>query len=167
MPDLVTTLAASEADRLLQAEALVRAFCGWHISPSRTETVVVRGRGGNLLLLPSLHVTAIESITDGETTLVVDDNYFWTVGGVVTNLGSWGFEDITIEMTHGYAADALPKEITAVAQAVAQRAMTNPGSLVQETAGPFSTRYAGSGATLELLGSEKEILRPYRIPGVA
>ena len=57
--ELATSLAPTEADRLLQAEALVRGYCGWHIAPSRSETITVRTFGGTSVMLPSLLVTEV------------------------------------------------------------------------------------------------------------
>lgn len=127
----------------------------------------MRGRGGRLLVLPSLHVTAVTSVTEGETLLTVDEDYTWSTNGVVTSLGYWGHEDVAVVMTHGYPSEDLPADVTGVVQAVAQRAYSNPTSVAQGSAGPFSERRAGVGAALELLDAEKAILRPYRIPGIA
>lgn len=170
MPELADTLVATEADRLEQAEALVRGFCGWHIAPSRTETnAVLRGSGQQVLLLPSLHVTAVTSITDDTTPLVVEDDYIWSEAGVLTRSGLWGTASVTVTYTHGYISP--PADVVAVVQAVAQRAVDNPGSIGREQAGPYSRQFAtaanGESPTLALLESEKDILRRYRIPAVA
>lgn len=169
MAELATTLTATEADRLEQAEALVRSFCGWHIAPSRTETVSVRGRGSKTLLLPSLHVTAIASVTDDGALLVDDEDYTWSDAGVITHESTFGTGLVTVAFTHGHTTP--PAEVEAIVQAVAQRAVDNPGSLVRTQSGPFSDTYSTTGtnqvASLALLDSEKEALRRYRVPGVA
>lgn len=166
--ELATTLTTSETDRLEQAEALVRSFCGWHIAPSRTETVVVRGKGTATLLLPSMYVTAVASVTIDGVALTLDDEYIWSQAGVLTHAGHWGTDEVSVAMTHGYAAP--PAEVTAIVQAVGQRAVDNPGSHVRTQVGPFSNTYSTTGsnqvATLALLDSEKDALRRYRIPGV-
>lgn len=168
--ELASTLTATEADRLEQAEGVVRGFCGWHIAPSRTETVLLRSRSGNTLLLPSLHVTAVSTVQDDSTALVVEDDYTWSPAGVLTRLGYWGDNTIVaVGMTHGY--EEVPPEVTGVVQAIAQRAVSNPGSAIRSQAGPFSEAYSQTGANqsipLTLLDAEKDILRRYRIPAVA
>lgn len=167
--ELATSLTSTEAQRLEQAEALVRGFCGWHIAPSRTVTdAKIRAKGGTTLLLPSLYVTAVASVTDDETLLTVEDDYTWSSAGVLTREGYWSTEVVTVTYTHGYAAP--PPEVTAIVQAVAQRAIDNPGSVVRRTVGPFTDVYSTTGAnqvaTLALLDSEKETLRRYRLPSV-
>lgn len=163
--ELATTLAATEVQRLEQAEALVRGFCGWHIAPSRTESVTVRGRGTKTLTLPTMHVTAVTSVTEDGRTLTVDDDYTWSAAGVLTRDGVWPVDaKVVVAMSHGHAP--IPAEVTAIVQAIAQRAVNNPGSMTRKQIGPFSEQYATDSA-LSLLESEREALRRYRIPRVA
>ena len=39
------------------AQAAVRAYCGWHIAPSLSETLVLDGTGARAFILPTLHLT--------------------------------------------------------------------------------------------------------------
>lgn len=166
MPDLALDLAPTDDDRLLQAEGLVRSYCGWHIAPSRDEAVSLRGRGDQVLTLRSLYVTAVSSVTSDGTALAVDDEYLWSTAGVLTAASTWAADAVVeVVFTHGY--DDAPPEVTGVVQAVAQRAVNNPGSLAQEATGPFNSRHAGTGAALELLDAEKAILDRYRLPALA
>ena len=65
--ELATTLHATDEDRLMQAESVVRAHCGWHIAPVREDVVVLDGQGAaDVLLLPSLRVTAVAVTQGGE-----------------------------------------------------------------------------------------------------
>lgn len=167
--ELATSLASTEEERLEQAEALVRGFCGWHIASSRTETLSLRGPGYvNVLSLPSLYVTDVSTVTIDGTPLLLDSDYAWSTAGILTHSGYWGSGDVEVTLTHGY--EFPPAEVTAIVQAVAQRAIDNPGSLVRKQVGPFSDSYSTTGAnqvsTLSLLDAEKEALRRYRIPGV-
>lgn len=165
--ELATTLTVTEAERLLQAEALVRSYCGWHIAPSRADAVeTLRGYGGQPLLLRSLHVTAVTSVVDGGTTLALTDDYVWNANGVIMRVGYWGTGDVVVTYTHGY--DEPPADVTAIVQSVAQRAVNNPGSLVRKQVGPFGDTYSQTGFNqslpIALLDAEKEILDHYRIP---
>lgn len=168
MPELALTLNPSEMDRLEQAEALVRDFCGWHIAPVVTGAVYVLPTASAAILLPSTHVTAVSVEYDG-TTYVSGTDYDATDLGKVTRSDGYWLAGTTVTFTHGY--ETPPRAVEAVVQAVAQRAVANPGSLVRQQIGPFSETYSttGSGqvASLGLLDAEKEALRPYRIPGVA
>jgi hypothetical protein len=165
--ELATTLTATEAERLLQAEALVRAYCGWHIAPSRADVEeTLRGDGGAPLLLRSLYVTAVASVVDDGTTLALTDDYIWSQNGVIRRAGYWGTGDVVVTYTHGY--DEPPAEVTAIVQAVAQRAVNNPGSSVRRQVGQVSDTYSQTGFNqsipLALLDAEKAILDHYRIP---
>lgn len=166
--ELATTLTSTEADRLMQAEALVRGFCGWHIAPSRKATVTLRGTTGPTLMLPSLYVTEITSVTVDDSLTDAADYYEFQAGYLTRPSGWWTAERIVVEFTHGY--EDVPADVTAIVQAVAQRAIANPGSLKSKSIGPFSESYSltsSDGVTpLTLLDSEKEALRRYRIPAL-
>lgn len=167
MAELADTLDATEDDRLDQAEGLVRAYCGWHISPSRTETAVVR-TAGDVLLLPTLYLTDVASVTLYDATVVDVADYEWSQNGVISQVwgGPWSWRSVTVEFTHGY--DIPPPEITAVVQAIAQRAVDNPRSLTRETKGPFTDVYSQSGSNqtlaLSLMDGEKAVLNAYKLP---
>lgn len=167
--ELASSLTPTESDRLLQAEALVRGFCGWHIATPVTETKTLMGTGGWALTLPSLHVTAIGSIVSDGTALTVDD-YDWTPEGIIYRRGcQWTGRTIVVTFTHGY--DDPPAEVTAIVQALAQRAVQNPGSGVRRQVGPFLDQFSltgsGESAAMALLEGEKATLRRYRIPAAS
>lgn len=165
--ELATSIVATEADRLMQAEALVRGYCGWHIAPSREETVTLHTWGGTYLPLPSLYVTAVGTVTEAGTELALDEGYAWLAPTSTLSRYSWGWDaDVDVTFTHGY--DEVPPEVTAVVQAVAQRAVENPGSRPRAQAGPFADSFSQVGfnqaPALALLDAEKDILSRYRIP---
>lgn len=165
--ELAGGLVATEADRLLQAEALVRSYCRWHIAPSRTDTATVRAEGMASLMLPSLYVTDITSITDDGVALVLTTDYRWFADGIVDRVDAlWGSGDVVIAFTHGYPDP--PAEVTAVVQSVAQRAVDNPGSLVRQQVGQvsniFSQNATSQALPLMLLDAEKAVLNAYRVP---
>lgn len=172
--ELAPTIEATADDRLLQAEAVVRAYCGWHIAPERTEVVVIdRPNGVAVLPLPSLHVTAITAVVQGGEDVLADD-YTWTEGGLLHRAPgylwgrtTWGYDEpLAVTMTHGY--EEPPPAVTAVVQAMATRAVQNPGSLVRTQVGPFSDTYSQTGFNqslpLAMLAAEKELLAPYVLP---
>lgn len=165
--ELATSLSSSEADRLEQAEALVRGYCGWHIAPSRAGVEhTFQAVASNVLLLPSLHVTAVTEITENGVALD-PDGFSWTEAGVLTRgCWSWSTGPITVTFTHGYTT--VPPEVVGVVQAVAQRAVDNPGSRPRAQAGPFADSYSQVGfnqaPALALLDAEKTILDRYKLP---
>jgi len=56
---------SDQAFFLAAAGSAIRDFCGWHIAPSVaiTDQTIPCGERG-LITLPSLHVTAIDALTD-------------------------------------------------------------------------------------------------------
>jgi hypothetical protein len=93
--ELATTLTpASDEDRLLQAEALVRAYCGWHIAPVRTHTVVVSSFDATLVL-PTLRLVEVVSVVASDGTVLDPIDYRADPAGVITRNGAhvtpWGY----------------------------------------------------------------------------
>lgn len=159
MTELADGLVATDEDRLTQAEAAVRDYCGWHIAPPRTDTITVGGSASGKIMLPSLYVTAVTSVTvDG--TLATVDEYLLHREGFISRIG-WGWwlgDAITVVFTHGY--DVPPPPVTAAVQALAQNLTDNPGRLSRKTTGPFTEVY---GLPTDLLAG----LGAYRIVPVS
>lgn len=164
--ELTAGLAATEEDRLLQAEAAVRSYCGWHIAPSRTEELTLDAQWSSVLMVPSLYVTDVSAVTD-DGTLADVTGYTWRQNGTIElHSGYWTNRKVVVALTHGY--DEVPLEVEGVVRAVAQRTLDNPGSVVREQAGPFNVTHAQTGFNQvvpgALLDAEKAILDRYKIP---
>lgn len=158
--ELVNALVATDADRLLQAEAEVRGYCGWHIAPSRSETLTLDGSGSCTLLLPSLHVTSIVSITESGTLLDAAD-YAWSASGVVERVApgrAWSAlpRSIVIELEHGWSTP--PPDVAAIVQQLASR-LGHTAGLTSKTVGPFSESYAP-----DLFAYQRSALARYKLP---
>lgn len=80
---------------------VIRAYCGWHVSPSITETITLDGPGSDTLFLPSLHVTDVASVTvDG----VAQNEPEWSEAGLIRGaFHGRRFRSIVVTLTHGYA----------------------------------------------------------------
>lgn len=149
-----------------QAEALVAAFCRWHIAPSIDVTLTLDGSGTSMLVLPSLHVTAVGSVTV-EGVALEAGSYRWSEAGLLVRVaGRFPCKPRSVEVafTHGY--DTMPADVQAVIDAVAARVLSTPATgVTQQAAGPFSLRLAaGYDGGLGLLSSEQAILARYRRP---
>jgi hypothetical protein len=160
-----------------RAEAEVRAYCGWHLAPSKTETITLDGTGTNVLLLPSLHVTDLVSITE-DGTLADAESYQWSSSGVVRRGSSgsswrpaWGqtwtgaLRGIVVEFTHGY--DEMPMDLQAVVEQMSSRAQElSEASQVLSQVG--QVRYAvgvdGLRQTGLLAEGDRQVLDRYRLP---
>lgn len=160
---------AGDAQTLIdQATALVRSYCGWHVSPVVADDVVtLMGSGRPSILLPSLHVTDVTAVVEDGTALELTD-FVWDESGIIGRLTvPWTTPDktITVTFTHGYAS---APDFEAVIMAVASRAQASPDGVVRRQVGLVSDTYSqtgtGTAGGVALLPSEKDILRAYRIP---
>lgn len=110
-----------DPNAILAAEDQVRDFCGWHVAPSRTETITVDGTGTTTLVLPSTYVTAINSITE-DGVVLASAYYSWSQNGIVDKLyGAWTYKrrSIQVNLTHGYPTcpAAVRREVARLAAA--------------------------------------------------
>jgi hypothetical protein len=125
-------------------------------------------------VLPTLRLVNVLAVTTGLVTLD-PVGYTWEEQGILrlTSRSWYGYESlrrfpaqVTVQAEHGY--DEPPAEVTAVVQAVAQRALDNPGSLTRDAVGPFANVYSasstGQAASLALLIEEKQTLGRYKLP---
>ena len=87
------------------AQAAVRAYCGWHIAPSLSETLVLDGTGARAFILPTLHLTSIEmlKVNGQEVTLPVE----FSRAGIVRYPTPDKLGAIEITFTHGYSSEDL------------------------------------------------------------
>lgn len=151
-----------------QAEAAVRAYCGWHIALDEDDVLTIDGQGGRHLWLPSLKVNSIASVTDcGES---VDlDNLDWSESGYLElRCGRWTSRprQIVVTLNHGYPE--APAEVMEVVVSIATRAASSPSGAVEQHTGPFSVKWSsvapGVVGGLALLQHEKAILDQYKLP---
>lgn len=136
--ELANTAAPTIEERLEQAEAEVRGYCGWHIAPEKQMTVHVEGNGSHTLLLPSLHVDVIHAVTDEGGNPVTGWKLRATTAALVGITWRAGVE-YSIELTHGHKDP--PPDIVGVVQALAKGDVAL-GLLKSKTSGPFAESYA-------------------------
>lgn len=152
--ELAGGLVADEDERLLQAEAEVRDYCGWHIAPSREQTVTFAWPTGRRLMLPSLYVTEVSSLTVDGVAQVEDVDFRVHQYGYIDRLGydaRWSGEVVSVTFTHGYTTP--PASVTKAVQALAQGAISTNGVVTRKTVGPFTDVYALPADTLAGLGA--------------
>lgn len=166
----------TENEAHARAEAAVRAYCGWHIAPAEDTTLTLDGPGSSVLLLPSLHVTAVASVT--ERGILVDPSaYTWSESGVVkraagsTWSGAWGggwtdaLRGVEVAFTHGY--DEWPLDVLAIVDRLASRAVegsASGGMLVQVGAVSYATGEDGLPVTGAIGALERSSLSRYKLP---
>jgi hypothetical protein len=120
----------AETQRQLDAAlAAARGYCGWHVTPVRTgDQVIADGRGGALLALPTLALSAVTAVTEDGVELDVD-TLEWSLRGLVRKpygqLWTTRFSGVTATITHGYAS--VPDFESAVLSAIERGAFAAGG----------------------------------------
>lgn len=162
--DLDLYRAGDSALLVRQAEALVRAYCGWHIAPSLDETLTLYGNRASLYL-PSTNVTAVSSVTDSGT--VVSTDVYRLRGDRLERTSGWWSRrtPVTVTLTHGF--DTVPADVQQVVLDVANRAQgaAKSGAYSRLRVGDVDRQLAtgGDGAAVSLTEANKDALAPYRI----
>lgn len=147
------------------AEGAVRSYCGWHIAPSTSETVVVDGSGGYTQQLPTLHLTAVSAVTevdaDGVPQTIDLVDVQWSQVGYLWRPSVWTsrLRGISVEITHGH--DVVPAGVQAVVLDLAEHLANTRGGTTNDQAGPFSAQYAQQ----QMTPLHTMVLDAYRIPG--
>lgn len=164
-PELATTLATTDDDLLLAAEAAARSHCGWHIAPVRDASVVlpfhqdhVRGlRAGHRhsLVLPTLHLLEVSSVIDNYGYVLPPECYTFEPAGILhINMYPWQGSHwtitrdlpldrtiwLTITFRHGYPTT--PPDVAAAVRTLALLAKNNPGLVMSRQIGPFAETFA-------------------------
>lgn len=145
-----------------QVSAMIRAYCGWHIAPNRVDTFTLDGSGASVQMLPTMHLTAVTSVT-ADGTLLAADEYQWSESGFLTGR-TWPCKprSVVVEAVHGY--DVIPEELAQVTLQVVGRGGNTPLGPTQQAAGPFSVTWGPGGMFTDL---ERAVLDRYRIPADA
>lgn len=149
------------------ATRAIRDYCGWHVAPILEETLTLDGTGTDTVLLPSRRVVAISDVKVGDTSLD-PSTYEWSLDGLLRcRRGCWPdrYRILTVELEHGFSDDSVLS--TVVASIVARIRMDPSGMLASQSAGTqrvsFGGRLASGGGGVGLLGTEKELLAPYKL----
>lgn len=147
------------------ADAVIRAYCGWHVAPVVEDDLILDSDGGKRLVLPTLHLLEVLSlVVDGD---VITDFTFSENGWLtLPNRTRFPKKDRCVEVKIKHGFSYVP-ELTNIRSKLVSRAMMSPaGTIVSQRAGTQSVTYAASGgevAGMNLLDSEKEILEKYRL----
>jgi len=154
-------------DAAVEATAVVRNYCHWHVAPSITETVTLNGGPSAVLELPSLHVTAVGAVlVDG---VAITFDYEWLPCGLLRAYPwAWGSTWRSVQVTFTHGLPDVPDDVRVAAKSVARRRLVNPRGLRSESMPGYSRVFAVP-ATGELGSAlsdvEREILGPYRLGG--
>jgi len=159
VPPLAVAPAGVDAEAWDAACAAVRAYCGWHIAPSVTQTLTLDGSDTDVMLLPTLHVTDLSSITNDGTAVTEPE---WSTFGIVRGT-CWTdkFRGVVVSFTHGY--DECPPEIIGVLHEAADRGLE--GSAASQVG---QVRMGGvdgvAGAVAFVMDKRSDVLDRYKLP---
>lgn len=128
-PDLDGWQSSDPDTYLAMASREVRKYCGWHISPSVTETNVRRWFGEReLVMLKSTHVTALSSVTVDGQLLVADTDYWWDEPeGWLRRKPAFSHDKFAV-VTFDHGHTTVPEDVKAVVFEVMATAMELPAS---------------------------------------
>lgn len=129
------------------ASELVTEYCGWHISPVISETVVVDGTGTAVQTLPTLNLLSLDSVAENGA-LLNEAFIDWSTNGLMEKRGAglWTRRrrGVVAGITHGYAKT--PSWVLTLICAAAGRVMPGAGGgngvVAQESSGGESITYA-------------------------
>lgn len=174
---------------LRAAGELVRRFVGWHLWPSRTETVRRSVGARGVIMLPTRYCTAVEQVTllHGEHPhTLLPDEYLWHEAGWIERRGQSYWDDgwwrgayilgndpfylsvsepgyASVTFTHGYPGE-LPVDVKAIVFEVAEQAMAMRSGNVKMVEAPIGFRVQTSqNAGLSLNEEQIARLANYRI----
>jgi hypothetical protein len=156
----------AETQRQLDAAlAAARGYCGWHVTPVRTgDQVIADGRGGALLALPTLALSAVTAVTEDGVELDVD-TLEWSLRGLVRKpygqLWTTRFSGVTATITHGYAS--VPDFESAVLSAIERGAFAAGGGETLRAVGPFQYNAVSIAAGSVFTDPERAVLDRYAL----
>lgn len=166
-PDYSRAPIPPNATTMLNAvSSAVRRHCGWSISQETVTDQKFDTDGSDLLLLPTLYLTAIAEIELQGVVLTPDTDYIWSATGKVRRLPRgtfWpdAYGSAIVTWTHGYAVT--PEDLQAfIVGKVAEMSGSKPG-LIEEQVGGIRTRYSESGVTITLTGTDEDFLDYYTL----
>lgn len=138
----------------------LRLWCGWHVTPVVTETLILDGEGSPSLALPSRRVLDV-SVVKIEGEPVGSDEFDWSKEGML-RLRRKSFPDrfrsVEVTLTHGFPD--VPAMVSVLTQIVLG-ACASPLGATQEQAGSILVRWARTGMQLD--ESDRHALAPYRL----
>jgi hypothetical protein len=154
------------------AAGAVTEYCGWHIAPAITEDAVVDGSGTLVQPLPTLNLTALNTIA--ENGHVLDPGHIdWSANGLLEKRFRLPWtgrrRGIAVSITHGYPET--PSWVVTLICAVAARGFITTPGIIAEAAGGEAVTYASSAkygltppGSVALTPIEKKMLDRIRIP---
>jgi len=149
---------------LESVSASIRAYCGWHVSPSIECTYTGNGEPyGVLMMLPAMAVSDVDSLTIEGASV---DAFEWHDDGMV-RLTEGVFPDSWRSVVCVYTAGYDSSELAHIVAQIASNAIVAAPGVAGERVGDVSVTYNQTGAGItggvSLLARDKEQLAPYKL----
>lgn len=167
-PDYDAALAGTSDLYMEGAQGAIRRYCGWHVYPVITESIVLDGSGRSVLRLKTLQLLEITAFSENGVALDPATLEWSQAGYLERRHGAFTrrLRGIRATIRHGFE-DA--PELQALVITIAERAKASPAGVVQEAAGAVNIRFStfGSGAAggVALMAHEYALLDLYQLPG--
>ncbi|MEE8667424.1 MAG: hypothetical protein SOI13_04355 [Bifidobacterium mongoliense] len=164
IPDIITDPASFNADAAFwihAAQAAIRRYCGWHVTPNVRLTGFLNTRGGTVLHLPARHVTSINALTArGGRSLQYAYDPDTGLVEILSGVLPVGIGSVSYDIEAGY--DECP-DVQGVLINAAKRAASAPAGMVtSQSANGASASYD----VVTLMRDEYAKLNPYRLGGM-
>lgn len=168
------TPAPANTEMLLDsASAMIRRYCGWHIAPVVDEILTVDGVGGHSQPLPTMHLLAVNQVTEktgtGSVLITAGDLTEWSTNGYIRKRsGCWTtwLRGVDADISHGYPLEDVG-DLTQLALSMVARQLSNPYGYSQQAVGSVSVGLpaTGSGNTsgISLFDDQLASLDLYRL----
>lgn len=167
---MVDSVTVGLEQRIDSVVSNIRTYAGWHIFKIATTRSRLDGPQSNLLQLPSLHVRAIESLTElGKE--IPADQYDWSSRGQVAKIShcdqfTGRLGSIVVDFEHGYPK--CPSDLFSVIAAMVIRGASSPvPGRTSYTVGQRSESYAsvsGNFGDVVPFADEYRVLNMYKLP---
>jgi len=150
------------------AHAAIRGWCGWHVAPVITETLVVDGSGHRDILIRSGRVVELLAVVNDGEEIDLDDVDFSRAGILeLRHGGHWSrrLGGVEVILRHGYEIEDVP-DVAALIATLARRGASAPGIVARQSVNGASVDYLTAGGaplSIPLLGIEKEALDRFRL----
>lgn len=135
------------------AVAELRKVAGWHIAPSRTETVYINSDGS--VILPTLQLTQViaasdVSSVDGDPTVLTGWRSNPTLrfrAGILGRPCGWPCGELEFQIVHGY--EQCPSELLPAIAAACRQINADSRSIQSQSSGPFSVTFRDSTGEID------------------
>jgi len=169
---LAPSLPITDPQRLLQAEAAVRDFCGWHIAPQLEEAVDVEGSHFYTQVLRTRRLVSVTDVTLDDVPLVEDEHFRVNAAGILERIDGGLFTGrLKLTMVHGYEIPPLPIQAVIADMALAGAAVLGVVGASSMQAGAVAVQFGPNshvvqGGAVGMSAQQRRVLARYAIePG--